>query len=65
VSSALRLVIFIVPALWLSTRPGFELHHLWYVSVATMFIQAVVSYLFLRREFRRKLPIAPSMVQAA
>jgi Na+-driven multidrug efflux pump len=57
-SSALRLVIFIGPALWLSTRPGFELHHLWYVSVATMFVQAGVSYLFLRREFARKLPIA-------
>ena len=56
-SSALRLVIFIGPALWLSTRPGFELHHLWYVSVATMFVQAGVSYLFLRREFARKLPV--------
>jgi Na+-driven multidrug efflux pump len=54
-SSALRLAIFIGPALWLSTRPGFELHHIWYVSVASMFIQAVVAYLLLRREFARKL----------
>jgi Na+-driven multidrug efflux pump len=58
-SSALRLTIFVVPALWLSTRPGFELHHIWYVSVASMFIQAVVAYGFLRREFGRKLvPVA-------
>jgi putative MATE family efflux protein len=57
VSSALRLVLFIVPALWLSTRPDFELVHLWYVSVASMFIQAGFSYLLLRGELRRKLPI--------
>ena len=55
-SSAVRLVIFIVPALWLSTRPGFELVHVWYVSLASMFIQAVVSFVLLRREFARKLP---------
>jgi Na+-driven multidrug efflux pump len=55
-SSAVRLVIFIVPALWLSTRPGFELVHVWYVSLASMFIQAVVSLVLLRREFGRKLP---------
>jgi putative MATE family efflux protein len=56
-SSALRLVLFIAPALWLSTRPGFELVHLWYVSVASMFIQAGFSYLLLRRELRLKMGI--------
>jgi putative MATE family efflux protein len=55
-SSAVRLVIFIVPALWLSTRPGFNLVHVWYVSLASMFIQAVVSLVLLRREFGRRLP---------
>ncbi|HEU4779997.1 MAG TPA: MATE family efflux transporter [Steroidobacteraceae bacterium] len=54
-SSALRLAIFVGPAMWLSTRPGFELVHIWYVSVASMFIQAIVAYAFLRREFARKL----------
>jgi putative MATE family efflux protein len=54
-SSALRLVLFIVPALWLSTQQDFELEHLWYVSVASMFLQAGFSYLLLRREFTRKL----------
>ena len=33
-SSAIRLFIFIVPVLWLSTLPGFELVHVWYLSVA-------------------------------
>ncbi len=59
-SSLLRLAIFVGPALWLSTRPGFELAHVWYVSVASMFVQAGVSWLLLRREFARKLTVAPS-----
>jgi putative MATE family efflux protein len=54
-SSIVRLVVFIGPALWLSARPGFELRHLWYLSVCSMFLQAVVSYTLLRREFGRKL----------
>jgi putative MATE family efflux protein len=57
-SSAVRLVLFITPALWLSTQPGFKLEHVWYVSVATMIVQAFVSYALLRREFSRKLVTA-------
>jgi putative MATE family efflux protein len=56
-SSIVRLVVFIGPALWLSTRPGFELRELWYLSVCSMFLQAVVSFTLLRREFARKLEI--------
>jgi len=60
-SSAIRLTVFIVPVLWLSTRPGFQLVHVWYISVMSMFLQAVVSMLLLRREFGRKLlPAIPS-----
>src|SRR5688572_16680883 len=55
-SSAVRLFIFIVPTFYLSTLPGFQLVHVWYVSLASMFIQAVVSLLLVRREFSRKLP---------
>ena len=54
-SSAIRLTIFVFPAWWLSTQPGFQLVHVWYVSLASMFIQAVISYTLLRREFARKL----------
>jgi putative MATE family efflux protein len=57
-SSFIRLVAFVVPALWLSMRPGFELVHLWYLSVASMFLQAVVSLLLVRREFARRLSFA-------
>jgi putative MATE family efflux protein len=54
-SSAIRVTIFAVPALWLSTRPGFQLVDVWYVSLASMFIQAALSYLLVRREFGNKL----------
>ncbi|GAB3347061.1 MATE family efflux transporter [Lysobacter tyrosinilyticus] len=55
-ATATRLLTFVVPALWLSSRPGFELRHLWLLSMATMALQAIVSFTLLQREFRRKLP---------
>ena len=54
-SSIIRVFVFIVPAIWLSMQPHFELVHVWYLSVCSMFLQAVVSFALLRREFRRKL----------
>jgi putative MATE family efflux protein len=55
-SSIVRLVVFIGPVLWLSTQPWMKLHHVWYLSVASMWLQALVSYVLLRREFGRRLP---------
>ncbi|HEY6126093.1 MAG TPA: MATE family efflux transporter [Steroidobacteraceae bacterium] len=54
-SSIIRIFVFIVPVLWLSTQPHFDLVHVWYLSVCSMFLQAAVSFALLRREFRRKL----------
>ena len=54
-SSAVRLIVFIGPVFWLATRPGFQLVDVWYLSVMSMFLQAVVSMVLLRREFGRKL----------
>jgi putative MATE family efflux protein len=59
-STATRLVSFAIPAVYLSAQPGFQIHYLWYVSVATVTLQAVVSFLLLRREFRLRLSAAPS-----
>ena len=40
--------------------------HVWYLSVCSMFLQAVVSFALLRREFRRKLTIcAPGQSRRA
>jgi putative MATE family efflux protein len=58
-SSAMRLVTFAVPAIWLSMRPGFELVHIWYLSVVTVLLQAGVSVWLLRREMGRRLAGMP------
>jgi putative MATE family efflux protein len=54
-SSASRLVTFGVPAIWLAHQPWFELRHLWYLSVASLALQALMSLLLMRREFRLRL----------
>src|SRR4030095_130932 len=57
-SGASRLLIFGVPAVWLSTQPSFHLHVVWEVSVVTVIIQAVMSYALLQVEMRKKLAFA-------
>lgn len=67
-ASASRILIFVLPALWLARQPWFELPHLWILSVTTVTLQAVLSLLLLRREFRRKLTPggpAPAALAAA
>ena len=54
-STATRLVTFVGPAFWLSRRPGFEIEHVWYLSVATVTVQALVALALLRWQFRRRL----------
>ena len=56
VSMSLRVAAFFIPAVWLSRQPGFQLRHLWYLSVATATLQAGLSYALLRIEFRKRLP---------
>ena len=55
VSSGSRVVLFVVPAIWLSAQPGFRLVDLWHLSVATVVLQALFSLFLLRREFRTRL----------
>jgi putative MATE family efflux protein len=64
-SSATRLVSFVLPAVWLARQPGFQIRELWYVSVASVGSQALVSLWLLRREFRRRLGAAPRGALAA
>lgn len=64
-STATRLVTFIVPALWLSRQPDFRLEHVWMVSVASVAMQALTSLLLLRREFGRRLTHLVPRVAAA
>jgi putative MATE family efflux protein len=56
-SSASRIVSFVVPALWLAGQPQFQLTQLWYVSVASVALQAVISLGLLRGQFRLLAPV--------
>lgn len=58
-SSATRIVTFVVPGIWLSFQPGFELRHLWYLSVTTVGMQAAISLCLLYFEFPRRLKPVP------
>ncbi|MBS0364317.1 MAG: MATE family efflux transporter [Proteobacteria bacterium] len=55
-SSGSRLLTYVVPLLLWSHLPGFTLINIWLLSVATTLLQALTSYLLLRREYRSKLP---------
>jgi putative MATE family efflux protein len=57
-SSASRLITFVGPAIYLSAQPWFQIRHLWYLSVATVSIQALTSLYLVRRELRRRV-VAP------
>jgi putative MATE family efflux protein len=60
ISSGTRLVSFVLPAVWLSRQPGFNLHQLWLVSVASATLQALISLGLLRREFRQRFATVPA-----
>jgi Na+-driven multidrug efflux pump len=55
VSSATRLIVFSAPVIWVSTLPDFRIEHVWYLSIASATIQALVSLWLLRVEFKRRL----------
>ena len=57
-ASSTRLLLFAVPAVVMSFQPGFQVRHLWYLSVATVSLQMLVNLGLLRREFGKKLKFA-------
>jgi putative MATE family efflux protein len=64
-SSASRLLTFVLPAVLMSRLPQFTLVHVWYLSVATVTLQALTSLALLLREFRRKLSAPPAATGGA
>ena len=64
VSSASRLLSFVLPVLWMSRQPHFEMIHVWYLSVASVGFQALFSLWLVRREFRLRLIAAPQPIPA-
>ena len=59
VTSAVRIALVAIPAIILSRAPGFQLNWIWYLSVASVFVQLALSMLLLRREFARRLRFEP------
>jgi len=68
-STSSRLLTFVLPAFWLASRPQFRIEDVWYLSVATVTMQAATSLFLVSREFRKRLltrvaaPAAVSMVE--
>ena len=57
-SSGLRILTFVVPVIWLAQQPWVRIEQFWYVSVASITLQAVTSWLLVRGEMRRRLVFA-------
>lgn len=57
ISSASRLLTYVVPAVWLSSRPWAVLHDFWYLSVASLTLQAVFACVLLRHQLHHKLKL--------
>jgi putative MATE family efflux protein len=54
-SSGSRLITFITPVWWLTTRPGFSITQIWMVSVASVTLQALLSGTLALRQMRLRL----------
>lgn len=59
-SSGLRLLVFIPIVLYLARQPDFTINQVWYVSVLSVTIQALVSYLLVQKQFQLRLRVMPS-----
>ena len=55
ISSATRLLSFVIPVQWLAAQPDFQIVQIWYVSVASVSLQALISLWLVRSEFRNRL----------
>jgi Na+-driven multidrug efflux pump len=58
ISSGTRLLLFALPAWLISRHPDFNIRHVWYLSVASQVVQALLILLLLKRELRHKLKFA-------
>jgi putative MATE family efflux protein len=54
-SSASRLITFMTPVWWLTTRPNFSITEIWMVSVASVTLQALLSGTLALRQMRLRL----------
>src|SRR5205823_10052664 len=52
IASAVRIALVAIPGGLVARLPGFELRWLWWLSVASVFVQLVLAMVLLRRGFR-------------
>jgi Na+-driven multidrug efflux pump len=64
-SSGVRLSVSVPLAVWLAAQPEFHLDEVWWLSVSTVWLQAAVSYLLMRHQFKRRLVDAARPTAAA
>jgi putative MATE family efflux protein len=50
-ASSLRLLLFAVPAFWLSRQPHFQMRHVWYLSLGSVLAHMLVLVALVRRQF--------------
>ena len=60
VSSFVRIALVVPGAFLLARLAGFELRWIWYLTVATVTLQMVLSLFLIRLEFRSRLALAPA-----
>jgi putative MATE family efflux protein len=58
VSSAIRVLAFAIPVVFLSSRSSFRISYVWYISAASIFLQAALNLVLLRRELRQRTSAA-------
>jgi putative MATE family efflux protein len=63
-SSGSRLLTFALPVVWWSRQPGFELHHVWMASIASVTLQALISLWLLRGQLQRRTQLQPATAAA-
>jgi putative MATE family efflux protein len=56
-SSGSRLLTYVVPAIWLAGQPWASLRDFWYLSLASITVQALIACLLLRHQLHHKLKL--------
>jgi Na+-driven multidrug efflux pump len=64
-ASSARILLIAIPALTLARLPAFQLHWIWYLSAAAVWVQLGIALSLLRREFNRRLDFPARAVEAA
>jgi putative MATE family efflux protein len=54
-ASALRLLFFAVPVIWMATQPWFTMRQVWYLSLASVFAHVCVLMWLVQRQFAARL----------